>query len=156
MHALTAISFFFIKREGDEWCSILRARPAHSAQRMRSRRTSCAQILPQMVVDCEVDHLAIVLLGIHGLSPFAPSGHSTVGRRLHVLGIHGLAPYAPSGESKIGCYLIMLGIHGLSPYAPSGESKVGHKTGLHSTKQPLLERGSAREIRIAGMGGWET
>ena len=73
-----------------------------------------------------------------------------------MLGIHGLAPYAPSGESKIGCYLTMLGIHGLSPYAPSGESKVGQQNRLSFHKQPLLERGSAREIRIAGMGGWET
>ena len=47
----------------------LRALPAHSAQKVRSRSTSCAQILP-------VDHLAIVLLGIYGLSPYAPSGES--------------------------------------------------------------------------------
>ena len=46
----------------------------------------------QVVVDCEVEHLAIVLLGIYGLPPSAPIGDSKIGRRLHVLGIYGLPP----------------------------------------------------------------
>ena len=68
----------------------LRARPAPSAQWMNSGFICVRKFSPQVVVDCEVEHLAIVLLGIYGLPPSAPSGYSEIGRRLPVLGVYGL------------------------------------------------------------------